>query len=336
MKPAISIVMPLFNGERFLPAALDSVSAQTFGDFECICVDDGSTDATADVASAHAGRDARFRVVRQGNSGVATARNRGLDNARGEHVAFLDQDDLLHPEFLEVLLAAIRRHGADMAACRSRDFSSDEADAKRLAPAQRDDSPEEDYVSDSPLEDYLYRTSSMPLMHSVWARLYRRSAIARCRFPDGMYGADDYVFTMRTLSAASSFCAVPSTLHFHRSHQDNVTSAMPMRYILSMLDGVELVAEELFGGAGKHPLSDYARAAAKHIQHWGILLPCLKKYHREEMRALADRLRRLRRRRIIAFYSPGHAIRYWLVAHGRTALVRRLYPRLFEKMRKEH
>jgi len=335
MTPTVSMIVPLYNGERFLDAALDSVAAQTFGDFECICIDDGGKDRSAEIVGRRAASDPRFRLVRQENVGVATTRNRGIDLARGEYVAFLDQDDLLHPQFLEFLLAAIRRHDADMAACRSQDFFSDDGPGDRLAPVAPCDG-SDDYASREPMEDYLYRTSSTPLMHSVWARLYRKSSIAGCRFPDGMYGADDYVFTMRTLSAASSFCAVPSTLHFHRSHQDNVTSAMPMRYILSMLDGVELVAEELFGGAGKHPLSDYARAAAKHIQHWGILLPCLKKYPREEMRALADRLRRLRRRRIIAFYSPGHAIRYWLVVHGRTALVRRLYPRLFEKMRKEH
>ena len=103
--PAISVVVPAFNAARFIDACLDSVAAQTFADWECIVVDDGSQDGSAERAEAR--RDDRFRVLRQTNAGVATARNRGLHAARGGAVLFLDADDLLHCSALERLIGGL-------------------------------------------------------------------------------------------------------------------------------------------------------------------------------------------------------------------------------------
>jgi glycosyltransferase involved in cell wall biosynthesis len=115
--PTVSAVIPAFNGERYLGAAIESVLAQTHEVLECLVVDDGSTDTTADVAR-------RFgppvRVVAQENAGVAAARNRGASEASGEQLAFLDQDDAWLPERLERQLEAMRRDGRAAALCASR------------------------------------------------------------------------------------------------------------------------------------------------------------------------------------------------------------------------
>ncbi len=104
--PAISVVVPAFNAARFLLACLDSVRSQTMGDWECLVVDDGSEDASAVLAEGVG--DPRVRVLRQANAGVAAARNRGLSQARGEMVLFLDADDRLHASALERLASALR------------------------------------------------------------------------------------------------------------------------------------------------------------------------------------------------------------------------------------
>lgn len=97
-QPRISCIIPVYNGERFLGETLESVLAQTCPPFEVIVVDDGSTDSTAAVAAAY---DSRVRYVHQSNAGPAAARNRGLDLATGDLLAFLDADDLWLPEKLE-------------------------------------------------------------------------------------------------------------------------------------------------------------------------------------------------------------------------------------------
>ena len=91
--PKVSIIVPVYNTEKYLRRCLDSIAAQTFTDWECICVDDGSPDAGGAMLDAYARRDARFRVIHQENGGVSRARNAGLDAARGEWIAFVDSDD---------------------------------------------------------------------------------------------------------------------------------------------------------------------------------------------------------------------------------------------------
>ncbi len=97
MKPLVSCIVPVFNGERYLAEALDSIFAQTWRPVEVIVVDDGSTDGSAQIA---AGYGERLTCIRQANAGPAAARNHGLDAARGEFIAFLDADDLWHEDKL--------------------------------------------------------------------------------------------------------------------------------------------------------------------------------------------------------------------------------------------
>lgn len=98
--PRVSVILPTYNRERLLPRAVDSVLAQTLGDFELLLVDDGSRDGTAEMVAARYGHDPRLRYLRKENGGTASARNHGLNQARGSLVAFLDSDDLWLPGYL--------------------------------------------------------------------------------------------------------------------------------------------------------------------------------------------------------------------------------------------
>jgi glycosyltransferase involved in cell wall biosynthesis len=129
----ISCIVPVFNGEKFLSAALDSIYAQTWRPIEVIVVDDGSTDGTKDVVAQYAGR---LVYVRQQNAGQAAARNRGLAIAQGEFVAFLDADDLWHPEKLARQMACfMARPALEMCITYEKHFweKESEEEAQRLA-----------------------------------------------------------------------------------------------------------------------------------------------------------------------------------------------------------
>ncbi len=105
--PAISVIVPCLNQAAFLPQALDSVREQTYADWECIIINDGSTDETGEIGRAYAESDPRFRYVEQENRGLSGARNRGLDQSTGRYIQFLDADDLLARTKFEIQLGGL-------------------------------------------------------------------------------------------------------------------------------------------------------------------------------------------------------------------------------------
>ena len=110
----ISIVIPVYNVKDYLATCLESVAAQTCSDFECLLVDDGSTDGSGAVCDAWAARDARFRVIHQRNQGVSAARNAGLAQARGSYLTFIDSDDWVDTGYLQALHEAIEAAGSEL------------------------------------------------------------------------------------------------------------------------------------------------------------------------------------------------------------------------------
>ena len=114
--PKISIIIPMYNVEKYLRRCLDSVQNQTFADFQAICVDDGSPDNSGEIAEEYAKRDKRFVVVHKENGGLSDARNAGMPYATGEYIMFLDSDDFIHPQTMEIAYAMARRDKADIVA----------------------------------------------------------------------------------------------------------------------------------------------------------------------------------------------------------------------------
>ena len=105
--PLISVIVPVYKVEKYLPACLDSLLAQTYRNFELIVVNDGSPDDCWQIMQRYAAQDARVRIFNKENGGVSSARNFGLDVARGEYIGFVDSDDFVLPQYLEWLYDAL-------------------------------------------------------------------------------------------------------------------------------------------------------------------------------------------------------------------------------------
>ena len=115
--PKISVIVPVYKVEKYLPECIESVLAQTFTDFELILVDDGSPDNSGKICDDYATRDSRIRVFHKENGGVSSARNLGLDNARGEWIGFVDPDDWIEPDMYEQMYLAGTENNADFVWC---------------------------------------------------------------------------------------------------------------------------------------------------------------------------------------------------------------------------
>lgn len=114
MKPKISIIIPMYNVEKYLRRCLDSVLHQTFTDWQAICVDDGSPDKSGEIAEEYASRDKRFVVVHKENGGLSDARNAGLPKATGEYIMYLDSDDFIHPQTMEIAYNLAQKNKSDI------------------------------------------------------------------------------------------------------------------------------------------------------------------------------------------------------------------------------
>lgn len=122
----ISVLMLTYNRENLVSRAIESVLAQTYKDFEFIIVDNGSSDRSGEVADGYAAKDSRIRVIHRDRGSISAGRNTALDAARGEYIAFIDDDDWAEPDFLEFLLALIQDNGADISICGAADKAFDE------------------------------------------------------------------------------------------------------------------------------------------------------------------------------------------------------------------
>ena len=117
MKPLISVIVPVYNVDKYLTRCTGSIFAQTYDNFELILVDDGSVDSSGMLCDDIAGSDSRVRVIHKQNDGVAYARNTGLDAAVGEYVTFVDADDYVAPDYLEFLYGMIVNGGCEISMC---------------------------------------------------------------------------------------------------------------------------------------------------------------------------------------------------------------------------
>lgn len=197
-----SIIIPVYNVAPYLRECLDSVLAQTFTDWEAICIDDGSTDGSGAILDEYAAKDKRFRVIHQKNAGVGAARNLGIDTAGGEYVTFLDGDDAYDRSWLESFRGLIRDTGAELVRQQVRFWDGGAHKAEPVA-----DSPCRKCFAGGEAAAWGYSTYSK----EGWSCL---NAIKRTclngaesvRFPVGMRFMEDAIFMLKVLPHVHTAC----------------------------------------------------------------------------------------------------------------------------------
>ena len=179
-RPLVSVIIPVYNTEEFLPLCMETVLGQTWREMEILLVDDGSAPACAALCDEYAARDGRVRVIHKANAGAAAARNTALDAMTGEYVTFVDSDDYIALDMVEALMELALAHDADMASSRG------------IYTTRRELFP----VEQPPLEIWegegravLYRLASW--RPAVWPKVYRKKLFDGIRFPETRIYEDD-------------------------------------------------------------------------------------------------------------------------------------------------
>lgn len=203
--PEISIVVPVYKGVRFLRETLDSVRAQTFADWECLCVDDGSKDGSGALLDELAAGEPRFRVFHRENGGTSVARNFALSQARGRYIAFLDEDDVYRPQMLEVLHAAAEKTGADVVGCEKVDFGEEEH------PSFGGDvpPPENWQVADRRTLAAWMSRMHLGIPFEIWRNLYRRELAVGHSFQPGVRVEQDLLWHYTLMPKIGKYAKLP-------------------------------------------------------------------------------------------------------------------------------
>lgn len=181
--PKISVIMPAYNAEAFLHRSIDSVINQAYQNWELLIVDDGSVDQSVEICRAYEKQDSRIHLLCNQHGGTARARNTALDQAQGEYIAFIDADDIYHPQYMQSMLdVALKEHADVVISGIERGTDSNEFLAREICA-------EYETISMERAFERMYG-GEWPLFISPWNKLYRIGLFDQIRFPDGRFFED--------------------------------------------------------------------------------------------------------------------------------------------------
>ncbi len=218
-KPLISVIIPVYNVEKYLSDCLDSVLKQSYRNLEILLVDDGSTDRSGSICEEYTGKDKRIRVIHQENAGVSMARNTGITACRGDYVGFVDSDDLIHERMFERLLDELEKNQADLSVCDLLRFK-DESELLQ----KREDENAIIYSKEQYLKKF-FKIGSQTIEYYPWNKLYKRSLLRDDQYPKGVRDGEDIFATLKAILRAEKIAAFDEKLYFYRENPNSVTAS---------------------------------------------------------------------------------------------------------------
>lgn len=222
----ITVIIPVYNVEKYLSKCVDSVCQQTYTNLEILLINDGSTDSSGELCDKLAETDARIRVIHQKNGGASCARNRGIANASGKYLAFMDSDDYAELDMIEYLYSLIQKFHCQMSLCgcivvkHGKEFGH-RGDAEFTVPAH------------DAVESMLYQRA--PIDVSASAKLFERSLFEKIRFPEGKLFEDAGTLYKLYMASGIMACGLQSK-YYYFIRENSITTGAFSRAKLDMLE----------------------------------------------------------------------------------------------------
>ena len=239
MNDMISVIIPIYNMEKYLKRCLDSVVNQTYKELEIILVDDGSSDSSGSICDTYATKDDRIKVIHQKNSGVSAARNAGLDIASGNYMAFVDPDDYIDTEMYQILISEMMSGDYDIVECNyARFYENNETVIVKP-------NVDMEYVSykeiwHAALTDYLFC--------GVWNKLFKRSVIGEMRFNIDYKVSEDMLFFFECAKKTdANLKYINKTLYYYLQRDDSAIRRPFNKGRFDMLSVLEKILESCVG-----------------------------------------------------------------------------------------
>lgn len=218
--PLISVIIPVYNVEKYLHRCLDSVIAQTYQNLEIIRVDDGSIDESGRICNQYAVRDARIKVIHQENQGLSAARNRGLDAADGEYIAFVDSDDYILEGMYKKMLDKLLDYSVDLCVCQ---WQYEFSDGRQVVKKKNIDPTIYGCKTSLEFARFLYRGNyENGVVVAAWNKLYRRALLDKIRFEGRIH--EDEAFNGRIMAKNISVYVMEEQFYVYAQNGDSLTN----------------------------------------------------------------------------------------------------------------
>lgn len=286
MVPDISIIIPNYNGAQYLVDALNSVAAQTLQNWECIVIDDGSTDDSVKIINKFVKADKRFKLIKLNHGGVSVARNAGLDAARGRYIAFLDSDDCYTDYALEMLLHFAATTGADMVGGTAFVVQPDYC----FVPIKNASWNAQRYKISNDPNSFLLVAPEMNWAW-IWRRIYRRELLEGVRFPPQFTGlGDDLCFMIDVCWRAQRIVEVPNTSVLHRHHDQSLTERPFGPHAFEFFpEYFKFIRDNMLTRYDGHFLRRFYRGTMRYLLRTTVVTPTVTgTYKQEAKRALQE------------------------------------------------
>lgn len=229
----VSIVVPVYNVERYVSRCIDSLLAQTYADIEIILVDDGSLDKSGNICDQYSESDQRIVVVHKENGGLSDARNEGIRRSRGKWITFVDSDDFVHPDYIRILHQNMTANDADISICRHMPTKNDIEKGEIREGT-------EIYAGDEGMEKLLYQYIST----SAWAKMYRVELFQDICFPYGkLY--EDVVTVFEAFRKASRIVVTNSCLYYYYVRGDGIVRTGFTEKKLDYIENTKYILEQV-------------------------------------------------------------------------------------------
>ena len=284
----ISVIIPVYNVEKYLCECVDSVLKQTYENFEIILVNDGSTDSSGEICDEYVDKDERITVIHQKNSGPSKTRNTGLENANGKYIYFLDSDDYIENNALELLVGTAEADNADLVFFDAHSFSDDDSEMKQGYAVKGN------YETKSGYEILTELHNNKDYHCAIYLLFIKRQLLIdnNIAFLESAYCSEDMLFTYQTYCSAVKVVQCKNTLYHRRFRSGSIVTAKKTeRHFRSCRDVYEEVRDysERIGKTDDYMATEYTVRCAFNA------LDTYKKISKEEQKLCRNEYKSLKK-----------------------------------------
>ena len=253
----ITVIIPVYNVEKYLPRCIDSIINQTYTNLEIILIDDGSLDRCGEICDQYAEKDKRVKVIHKENGGVSSARNVGLDNASGIYVTFIDADDWVEENYLYILLSNIVKKNADIAICNYNRVTGNSIVSNSLQ-------------NDTKLinsKEYLIKVLNPQTGFGFcWMKLIKRESINNIRFNETLTVGEDAIFNIEIAKNVTTIVSLEEALYNYRNRSSSVVKKYDTNYVEKYLRAIQATRKYIFDNyKEKDIIQNYYNFVAFHV-----------------------------------------------------------------------